>query len=120
MKFKFLLITLLCYTISSIAFAQTEFREGYIVSNQDTIIDCFIRNAGHEESTMNYEYKLKESERINKIELSRIKEFGIDNELKCIRAFIAIDISENTIPDKKNAIVSNSKLVLVKNNCVKI
>ena len=105
MKFKFLLITLLCYTISSIAFAQTEFREGYIVSNQDTIIDCFIRNAGHEESTMNYEYKLKESERINKIELSRIKEFGIDNELKCIRAFIAIDISENTIPDKKNAIL---------------
>ena len=105
MKINFLLITLFCFTVSSKTIAQTEFKDGYIVSNEHERIDCQIRNTGHEESTMDYEYRLLEGGRVKEIELSKIEEFGIDNEIKCIRAFVAIDVSANTVLDKKDAII---------------
>lgn len=88
-------IFLLCSGLAS--YGQISFTSGYIVNNRHERFDCQIRNIGNAESTMNYEYRLPESGKIEKIELSRIEEFGIDNELKCIRAMIAIDISPRRI-----------------------
>ena len=105
MKFKFLVITLFCFTASLKTIAQTEFKEGYIVSNDHKRIDCLIRNTGHDDSTMDYEYKLKIGGEVKEVELSKIEEFGIENEIKCIRAFVAIDVSENTVLHKKDAII---------------
>lgn len=83
-------------------FAQTEFKKGYIVNNQHERIDCQIRNAGNDESTKNYEFRLKEGGEIQKIALSQIEEFGIDNLLKCIRALIVIDVSPIYIESEKD------------------
>ncbi len=40
---------------------------------------------------------MAENDKAEKIELSKIQEFGIDNELKCIRALIAIDFAPSQI-----------------------
>lgn len=104
MKIKITLITFFFYIISFTTFAQSGFKEGYIVNNRQERTDCLIRNIGNEESANNYEYRLKESKEIEKITLSKIEEFGIDNELKCIRAIIIIDVSRNNIQSLQDTI----------------
>ena len=105
MKYNFSLILFFFLAISFITVAQSDFKEGYIVNNRYEKINCLIRNTGNEESTNNFEYKLKESELIEKIELSKIEEFGINNKLKCVRALIAIDVSKNYINSIQDTIM---------------
>ncbi len=84
--------------------AQMKFVEGYIVTNDHKKTICLIRNGGSAESSMNFEYKSKDENKISKIELSKIEEFGIGNELKCIRALIKIDVSPNRITQLKDTV----------------
>ena len=106
MRHKFQLILLfLAMTLMSVA--QTKFKEGYIVSNSHERIDCMIRNLGNEESASSYEYRLIGSKKVDNITLSiitKIEEFGIDNELKCIRALILLDTSRDRISNIKDTI----------------
>lgn len=81
--------------------AQIKYTKGYIIDNNHRRFNCMIRNAGKEESTLNFQYKLKDDKEIKKIELSKIEEFGIDNEIKCVRALIDIDISPSRINNLK-------------------
>lgn len=97
MKYKCLPVLFLFLAISFTTYAQRGFKEGYIVNNRHERIDCLIRNVGNEESTMNYEFRLGEDKPIEKIELTKIEEFGIDDELKCIRALISLDVSRRYI-----------------------
>lgn len=99
-----LLLTTLFLLISLLSTAQLKFKEGYIVNNRHERTDCLIRNIGNEESTMNFEYRLKDSREIQKIELSKVEEFGIENELKCIRAMISIDVSRDRITNMKDTV----------------
>jgi len=99
-----LLLTTLFLLISLLSTAQLKFKEGYIVNNRHERTDCLIRNIGNEESTMNYEYRLKDSKDIQKIELSKVEEFGIENELKCLRAIISIDVSRDRITNMKDTV----------------
>lgn len=92
------------FAMTLMSVAQTKFKEGYIVSNSHERIDCLIRNLGNEESTSNYEYRLKGSKKVDKITLSKIEEFGIDNELKCVRALILLDVSRDRIPNIKDTV----------------
>jgi hypothetical protein len=91
------ILTTLFFSISLLIHAQMNFKEGYIVNNRQEKFLCLIRNIGNEESTMNYEYKFTDSDEVQKVELSKIEEFGIENELKCIRAFVAIDLAPDRI-----------------------
>ncbi|MBK5195741.1 MAG: hypothetical protein JJE08_06885, partial [Proteiniphilum sp.] len=100
---KHLLIALF-FSLSTLSTAQLKFKEGYIVNNRHERTDCLIRNIGNEESTMNFEYRLKDSKDIQKIELSKVEEFGIENELKCIRAIISIDLSRDRITNIKDTL----------------
>lgn len=84
---------------------QIKFTDGYIIDNHDRRINCEIMNAGNEESATDYHYRLKETKEIKKIELSRIKEFGIHNKLKCIRALITIDVSPSRISSLKDTVL---------------
>lgn len=74
------------------------------MNNRHERTDCLIRNIGNEESTMNYEYRLKDSKDIQKIELSKVEEFGIENELKCLRAIISIDVSRDRITNMRDTV----------------
>jgi len=98
------LLIVLFFSISTLSTAQLKFKEGYIVNNRHERTDCLIRNIGNEESTMNFEYRLKDSREIQKIELSKVEEFGIEKELKCIRAIISIDVSRDRITNMKDTV----------------
>ena len=100
-------ILFMCFScLCLLSAAQIKFVEGYIVNNNHKRIDCFIRNSSKAESTMNFEYKLKDGKKIEKIELSKIEEFGIGSEIKCIRGLISIDNSPTRIKQLKDTVNS--------------
>lgn len=101
MKCNLSLILFFFLAMSFITVAQSDFKEGYIVNNRHERTNCLIRNTGNEESTNDFEYKLG-NEPIEKISLSKIEEFGIDGELKCVRALIFVDVSKNYINSIKD------------------
>jgi hypothetical protein len=86
--------------------AQMNFVEGYIVTNDHKRTDCLIINSGNAESLMNFKYKLKGDNKIEKIELSKIEEFGVEDEIKCVRALIKIDVSPDRITQLKDTVNS--------------
>ena len=90
-------LTFLFLSLAFLSSAQIQFKEGYIINNLNEKIDCQIRNIGRDESTMHYEYRLEDAGDFEKIELSKFVEFGIENELKCIRALVPIDMSPDRI-----------------------
>jgi len=100
---KHLLISFF-FSICLLSSAQVKFKAGYIINNRHERTPCLIRNIGNEESTMTFEYKLNNSKNIQKIELSKIEEFGIEDELKCIRALIPIDMSRDRIKNIKDTL----------------
>ncbi len=98
------LLTSIFLLICFLSSAQLKFKEGYIVNNRHERTDCLIRNAGNEESTMHFVYKLQGSKEEHKIELSKIEEFGIENELKCIRSMVSIDASRDRITNMRDTV----------------
>lgn len=105
MKSKPLLSLLICLIMNLVTVAQSGFKKGYIINNRQERTNCLIRNIGNPESTTHYQYKLEDSKRVEDIELAKIKEFGIDDELKCIRALILLDVSRNYIRSIKDTIM---------------
>jgi len=89
-----------------ISTAQMKFIEGYIVTNNHKKTDCLIRNIGKAESSLSFEYKFKSDKKIEKIELSKIEAFGVENEMKFVRALIKIDVSPNRITHLKDTVNS--------------
>ncbi len=104
MKAKNLLLSNLFFFITFYSRSQIKFSEGYIINNNHERTDCMIMNTGQEESTSKYQYKLKGDKKINHIELSKIEEFGIDKQLKCIRALIPINVSPDVIKTLKDTV----------------
>ncbi len=84
-------------------FAQGQKINGYIVRNDGERIACHVFNTGNEEATSFYEYILPDSVKSQKMELSRIQEFGIGNELKFVRELIQIDVSGSRIKREEDA-----------------
>lgn len=103
MKTKKLSLTLILAFLLVNAFAQKSFEKGYIIDNADNKTHCLIRNMGNAESSMKYVYRLTDDEEFTIISLAKIKEFGIDGGFKCIRALIAIDISDEIISRPEEA-----------------
>ncbi|HEY3388677.1 MAG TPA: hypothetical protein VGK38_03835 [Prolixibacteraceae bacterium] len=106
MNSKQITLSILFSAITLFSVAQMKFVDGYIVTNNHKKTDCLIRNSGNAESLMNFEYKLNGNKKIEKIELAKIEEFGIKNELRCVRALIKIDASPDRITQLKDTINS--------------
>ncbi|NLO71643.1 MAG: hypothetical protein GX102_12025 [Porphyromonadaceae bacterium] len=106
MHSKTLILCILLIGCAMIASAQVKFAEGYIVNNKNEKTYCLIRNVGQEESTAKYQYKLKNEKEIHDMELSKIAEFGIENEMKCIRELIAVDMASETIKNVNDTATS--------------
>lgn len=106
MNSKYVVLFLLFSGACLFSAAQMKFVEGYIVTNDHQKTVCQIRNGGNAESSMNFEYRLIRDQKIEKIELAKIEEFGIANELKCVRAMIKIDVSPNRITHLKDTVNS--------------
>jgi hypothetical protein len=106
MNYKYVIFFVFFSGLCLSSAAQLKFIEGYIITNNHKKTDCLIRNSGNAESSMNFEYKLKDDNKIEKIELSKIEEFGVENEMKFVRALIKIDVSPNRITRLKDTINS--------------
>lgn len=100
-SFLFFLAVILQSLFSS---GQIKFVDGYVVMNNQNKVICQIRNAGQEESGLHFLYRMHEKSDIQKVELSKIKEFGIEGEMKYLRALIAVDVSPERIAWLKDTI----------------
>jgi len=106
MYYKHFTLIVIFSCIWFISSAQIKFVEGYVITNNHTKLDCLIRNIGNPESSSNYEYQLKTDKTTAKIELSKIEEFGVENEMKFVRALIKIDVSPSRIAFLKDTVNS--------------
>ena len=104
MNYKYILLLVIFSGIGLISTAQMKFVEGYIVNNNHQKTDCLIRNFGNAESSLKYEYQLKADKKIEKIELSKIEEFGVENEMKFVRELIKIDVAPKRITRLKDTV----------------
>ncbi|MFT7034493.1 MAG: hypothetical protein ACJA2S_003010 [Cyclobacteriaceae bacterium] len=78
-------------------YCQISFEKGYIVTIKDEKITCEIKNLDWRNHPKELKYKLSSSSSVNRIGIDSIKEFGINQAKKMIKARVNIDISNNNI-----------------------
>jgi len=96
--------------------AQMHFEKGYFESNDGSITKCLIKNEDWYKTPDQFKYKLLTDENIQLKKIEEIKEFGIDNQTKYLRADVNVDISPsslNELTDSRNP-VWKKKLVFLK------
>ena len=107
------LLLLLTTIISLHCYSQISFEKGYYIDNDLQKISCLIKNNDWKNNPTEFEYKLSENSESKKADIKLIKEFGVNNISKYIRANVKIDISSNLI-----AQLSNEKKPLFKQKTV--
>lgn len=65
--------------------------------NGNQRIECLIKNYDWKNNPSNFEYKLNETDTIHIGDLTNIKEFGINNDLKYLRVHTRIDVSPSDL-----------------------
>ncbi|GHC49184.1 tRNA modification GTPase [Ulvibacter litoralis] len=89
----FLLTTIITLT----SYSQTSFEKGYYITNSNEKVDCFIKNEDWKNNPTSFEYSLLENSETKTESIKAVKEFGIYNISKYIKATINIDRSTNAI-----------------------
>jgi hypothetical protein len=107
---KFYILFLIIGIFSSIKCnSQISFVKGYYINNTNQKTEGLIRNIDWKNNPLEFEYKkTKESEK-ETLTIESVKEFGINNVSKYIRASVQIDRSSN-----KFNLLSNDKSPLFK------
>lgn len=95
MKIKTMLIVLLLIGLNS--FSQNNYKKGYIITNDDTEKECYIKNEGWLNTPNQFQYKTSLDSNYKIGTLKNIKEFGISNTLKYIRFNVNIDKSSSKL-----------------------
>ena len=87
---KFLPSFLLILFFFASVFAYGQEINGYILNNNDEKTECFVHNNGIREasSSNKYKYRLPGEEEFKEMDLDKIKEFAIYDEVKCVRELI--------------------------------
>lgn len=89
----FFLLSIICYN----SFAQNNFEKGYFIDNYGKITNCLIKNVDWKNNPTDFQYKLSENEKLETLTIDTVKEFGINNFSKHIRAIVNIDRSSSNI-----------------------
>jgi len=113
MRKIFITITILIFTINT--YSQIIYEKGYYITNTDEKIDCLIKNIDWKNNPIDIDYKISENSERKKITIDKIKEFGIYDISKYVRANVAIDRSSSTISKMSNnnaPIFTNEQLFL--------
>lgn len=77
-------------------FSQIEFEKGYIMSNDNSVIDCYIKNKGWKDNPHEINYKINlTDENTLTATVNNIKEFGINDKLRFLSTDVLIDKSRN-------------------------
>lgn len=93
MKNKFFFLIAIFFTIHS--YAQIEFEEGYIITNQNQQLNCLIKNEDWRSNPTEIYYKLDEDSEVRKAIMHNIKEFGIHKSSRYIKEKVQLDRSND-------------------------
>lgn len=91
------LLILLASILTINAYAQITFEKGYYIDNDNQKVDCLIKNIDWKSNPTKFDYKSNESAEKETGNLETIKEFGINNTSKYVRANVKIDRSSEAI-----------------------
>lgn len=92
MKIRIFLIAFLGF-LSFNSFSQISFENGYFINNSDEKINVLIRDLDWKNNPSVFEYKISEEAPVQKSEINEIKEFGVPENFRFIRATVDIDRS---------------------------
>ncbi len=80
-------------------YSQIRFEEGYFIDNNGNRTECQIKNVDWDDNPNGFDYRLNESGNVNQMEISSIKEFGIYQDSKYVKAKVNIDKSSDNLSD---------------------
>jgi len=86
--------------VTIVSFGQVQFEKGYFLDKNNQKVECFIKNVGWTTNPSEINYKLELSGKVEKGNLSTIKEFGIYDNCKFVNASVKIDRSTKATPGK--------------------
>ncbi|GGF13745.1 porin family protein [Flavobacterium limi] len=92
---KLLLFFAVILTIN--CYSQISFEKGYYIDNSGQKTECYIKNNDWSSNPTDLKYKLSDNKEIKTIGIQSVKEFGIYNTIKYIRAIVQIDISSENL-----------------------
>jgi hypothetical protein len=108
------------FLITGISFSidcnsQISYVKGYYINDSNQKINCLIRNVDWRNNPKDFEYKISEQTKKERLTIESVKEFGIDNVSKYIRFDVDIDRSSNylnLLSNDKDPKFKNEKLFL--------
>lgn len=101
MRKKLLVIALLT-VICAESYSQISFENGYFINESSKKINCLIKNVDWKNNPTEFEYKLSQNDTVQTATIHSVKEFGINNVSRYIRAKINIDRSSDQIADLRS------------------
>lgn len=96
MKKKLLTIALIVTSCINL-YSQIIFEKGYFINESNRKTECLIKNNDWKSNPKEFEYKLSPNGTIQKATIQTVKEFGINNFSKYIRAKTNIDKSSDLL-----------------------
>lgn len=92
-----LLLALTLFLNFHIAYGQSKYQNGYFIDNTNKKTECLIKNIDWIHNPEAFEYKLATEDKPKKLTVHDVKEFGIYNTAKFIRAEnLPLEISAHT------------------------
>jgi len=95
MKNQILLFLILFVCING--YSQIRFEKGYFITDDDQKIECLIRNVDWWYNPTRFDYKLTDTSQVQTADIGFVKEFGINNVSKYVRAHVKMDRSSEQI-----------------------
>jgi hypothetical protein len=103
------------FILSLKCYPQIVFEKGYFINDQYDTIECLIKNIDWKNNPVEFEYKLSETAEAKKANIQFVKEFGIMNSSKYIRAEVQMDRScedLSELSEEKSPVFREEKLFL--------
>lgn len=90
-------ITMLILFIGLSTAAQTKFKKGYFISNDDIKTECFIKSEDWRSNPVEIKYRINEDSKTKKETINSIKEFSIYKVNKFQKFTVNIDRSSDRV-----------------------
>ncbi|MCP2028935.1 hypothetical protein L1276_004114 [Flavobacterium sp. HSC-32F16] len=94
---KKLLFLLLFTFLSFHSYSQIVFEKAYYIDNNNTKVNCLIRNQDWIKTPKEFQYKLTETDQPQTLTIQQVKEFGFENDAKYQRFSVNMDRSSENM-----------------------
>lgn len=115
-QMKKISLVLLLILTSVGAFAQIRYEKGYVIRENESTNDVFIKNEGWKNNPSEISAKTSEESEPFVLKITEIREFGINGEIKYVRATVPVGRIGNKIEDldKTSDFKTEDETVLLK------